>query len=460
VRGHRLTLRRCFGAALLLLPPLGQVAAQSIHNADLRRGRGPTYDAEEVSIETAAGNVLAGTLTRPFQASRTDDGTADGDRVAPSVGSTGIPTDSDDAWSAVPSDPPTGVPSDQTTGSAGGQPADASSDPTTASPGDRPEGATGNPPSGVYSDPPTEATGDAPALVAETHFRIPAIVLISGSGPDNRDAAPRWMPGYQPFWQIADALTRRGIAVLRLDDRGVGLSTGGFENATVADFADDVRAALAYLRNRPDIDGARLGILGHSEGGVVATMVAAEDPALKAMVLLASPGTNLRSVVAYQLRYWLERDPAISFADRERLLVQQLARWDVFADANPRLKFSRTYNPIEAVKRISTPVLILHGEADRQVPPKHAEKLAKALRKGGNADVTLRILQHVDHLFLQDRSGNPAAYSQLTSRRIPGSVLDELGDWAEQRLAGGGASVAGAEPVPDPRGPDASNTGG
>ncbi len=407
------------GAALLLLPPLVQVSAQSAHNADWWRGRGPSYDAEEVSIETAAGHVLAGTLTRPFQASGANDGTAYRGRGEPAVGSTGMPSDPDHPWSDVPGDQPTGVDGDQTTGD----------------PGDRPTGATGNPPSGVRSDQPTGVTGERADAVPETHGRIPAIVLISGSGPDNRDASPRWMPGYQPFWQIADALTRRGIAVLRLDDRGVGFSTGEFGKATMVDFADDVRAALAYLRGRPDIDGTRLGILGHSEGGVVATMVAAEDPALKALVLLASPGTDLRSIVAYQLRYWLERDPAIPFANRERLLVQQLARWDVFADANPRLKFSRTYNPIAAVKRISAPVLILHGAADRQVPPKHAEKLAKALREGGNADVTLRILPQVDHLFLQDRSGNPGGYSQLTSRRIPRSVLDELGDWALERLS-------------------------
>jgi dipeptidyl aminopeptidase/acylaminoacyl peptidase len=260
------------------------------------------------------------------------------------------------------------------------------------------------------------------------------MILISGSGRDNRDAAPEWMPGYQPFWQIADALTRRGIAVLRIDDRGVGLSTGEFAKATIVDFADDAKSALAFLRSRPDIDGSRIGILGHSEGGVVAVMVAAEDPSVRALALLASPGTNLRSVVADQLRYWLERDPSIPFGNRERILVQQLARWDVFADANPRLKFSRTYDPVEAAKRISAPVLILQGAADRQVPPKHAEKLAEALREGGNPDVTLRILPSVDHLFLQDRSGNPGGYSQLTSRRIPGSVLDELAAWARQRL--------------------------
>jgi dipeptidyl aminopeptidase/acylaminoacyl peptidase len=277
------------------------------------------------------------------------------------------------------------------------------------------------------------------------------MVLISGSGPDNRDAAPRWMPGYQPFWQIADALTRHGIAVLRIDDRGVGLSTGEFEKATIVDFADDVRNALAYLRSRPDIDGSRLAILGHSEGGVVATMVAAEDPSLKGLVLLASPGTNLRSVVADQLRYWLERDPAVPFANRERLLVQQLARWDVYADASPRLKFSRTYNPSDAAKRISAPVLILQGAADRQVPRKHAEKLAKALRESGNPDVTLRILPYVDHLFLQDRSGNPGGYSQLTSRRIPGSVLDELGGWVASHLGAPNPSSIGTGGEAPPR---------
>ena len=107
-------------------------------------------------------------------------------------------------------------------------------------------------------------------------------------------------------------------------------------------------------------------------------------------------------------------------------------------------------DPIPAAKRISTPVLILHGRADRQVPPKHAEKLAQALREGGNCDVTLRLVPQIDHLFLQDKNGNPAEYAKLTSRRIPGGVLDELAEWTVSRLTGGGTPLTGAAAPTDP----------
>ncbi len=398
--------RRRLGAALVVLVPILSAEGFAAQEADstappgsdqagvadaapgLSHDLASSYTAEEVSIPTPAGQVLAGTLTRPFRPTPPAPIASGEGPLDAELGSTGIP-----------------------------------SDPLQVAPAMVPEGAGGATPSST---------------------RLPAMVLISGSGPDNRDSAPRWMPGYQPFWQIADALARRGVAVLRLDDRGVGGSTGEFNKATTRDFTDDVRAALAYLRQRPDVDGDRLGMLGHSEGGVVAVMVAAEDPSLKALVLLATPGTNLRSIVAYQMRFWLERDPTIPFAARERAVVDQLARWDVVADANPRLKSSRMYDPLPAAKRISTPVLILHGSSDRQVPPKHAEKLARALREGGNADVTLCLVPQVDHLFLQDKSGNPAEYVKLTSRRIPGGVLDELADWTASHLAGGRAPPAAA----------------
>ncbi|MEO8450129.1 MAG: alpha/beta hydrolase [Gemmatimonadota bacterium] len=111
--------------------------------------------------------------------------------------------------------------------------------------------------------------------------RVPAVVMITGSGPEDRDSGTPALPGWKPFRQIADTLGRRGIAVLRLDDRGVGGSDLGSMSATSADFADDIRAALAYLRTRGDIDGSKLGLIGHSEGGMIAPMVAATDSSLR-----------------------------------------------------------------------------------------------------------------------------------------------------------------------------------
>jgi dienelactone hydrolase len=135
---------------------------------------------------------------------------------------------------------------------------------------------------------------------------VPAVVTITGSGPEERDESIPGVNGYRPFRQIADTLGRRGIAVLRLDDRGTGGSDagpGGVQGPTSADFADDIRAGLAYLRTRADIDGDRLALVGHSEGGMIAPMVAATDPKLRAIVLMAGPSQTGRTILKYQNEY-------------------------------------------------------------------------------------------------------------------------------------------------------------
>ena len=135
--------------------------------------------------------------------------------------------------------------------------------------------------------------------------RAPAVVLITGSGKNNRNQGS---PPSVPFRQIADTLSRRGIAVLRLDDIGVGASQGNWENSTLQDEAANIRNALDFLRARADIDAARLGLVGWSEGGAIAPLVAADDSAVHALVLIGAPGGPLRDVLEYQTRYRLERD--------------------------------------------------------------------------------------------------------------------------------------------------------
>src|SRR5439155_12086266 len=135
---------------------------------------------------------------------------------------------------------------------------------------------------------------------ASAAHRAGAIVTITGSGPQERDEAIG-LQGYRPFRQYADSLGRRGIAVLRMDDRGTAASKGTFHGATSADFAEDIRAGLAYLRTRPEIDSTRLGLLGHSEGALIAPMVAAKEPALRALVLLAGIARPARATLAFQM---------------------------------------------------------------------------------------------------------------------------------------------------------------
>lgn len=264
---------------------------------------------------------------------------------------------------------------------------------------------------------------------------VPAVVTISGSGPQDRDSAIPQVPGYRPFRQIADALSRRGIAVLRVDDRGFGRSGGDPSRATSADFADDVRSALAYLRTRKEIRGRDLALVGHSEGAVIAPMVAVGDPGVKALVLLSGPSwTGLRTS-DYQLsQAW--KAMGLSPAQRDSMKAKNDPLRRAQADAIPWIRFWLDYDPLPTARRVKAPVLILQGGTDRQVPPEQAAELAAAMRSAGNRDVTLRVLPGVNHLFLPDPAGTAevARYAALPSKEVPREVLEELARWLEERL--------------------------
>lgn len=260
----------------------------------------------------------------------------------------------------------------------------------------------------------------------------PAVVLITGSGPENRDEEIG-IPGYRPFRQIADTLGRRGIAVLRLDDRGVGGSDAG-PSATSADFADDVRAALALLRVRSEIDGARLGLVGHSEGGLIAPMVAAQDTTLRGIVLLAGPAHTGRRIIAYQNRYGVQHSSAITAAQRDSVLRAAAHSVDSMSALQPWLRFFLDYDPKTTARRVKTPVLVLQGATDRQVTAEQADTLAAALRAGGNRRVTVRVFPATNHLFLADPDGNPAGYRALPSKSVRPEVLGAIAEWLTKTL--------------------------
>jgi hypothetical protein len=263
--------------------------------------------------------------------------------------------------------------------------------------------------------------------------RVPAAVMITGSGPQDRDEATPAIPGWRPFREIADALGRRGIAVLRMDDRGVGGSERGPADVTSADFADDIRDALSYLRGRGDIESSRLALIGHSEGGMIAPMIAATDPALHAIVLIAGPSRTGRAVSDEQVRAALiargltgaQLDAEIAANDRVR---------EVQVAANPWLSFWFAHDPIPVAKRVTQPVLIIQGATDSQVSPGQAEELAAAFRAGGNRDVTVRVLPEINHLLVHDPSGSFTDYGKLESLAVSPVVLEAIGSWLEQRL--------------------------
>jgi alpha-beta hydrolase superfamily lysophospholipase len=263
---------------------------------------------------------------------------------------------------------------------------------------------------------------------------VPAVVTITGSGTEERDESIPGVNGYRPFRQIADTLGRRGIAVLRLDDRGAGGSDVGPKGPTSADFADDIRAGLAYLRTRPEIDGSRLALVGHSEGGMIAPMVGATDPKLRAIVLMAGPAHTGRAILTYQQQYAADSMLHLTGARRDSALRSMSKTLDSAAVAEPWIHFFLDYDPIATAKRVKQPVLVLQGATDRQVTPEQAGELAAAFRAGGNRDVTMRAFPSTDHLFLADPVGNPSGYAALPSKNVRVEVLGTLADWLAAHL--------------------------
>jgi dienelactone hydrolase len=265
--------------------------------------------------------------------------------------------------------------------------------------------------------------------------RVPAVVLITGSGPEDRDEASVALPeGYRPFREIADTLGRRGIAVLRLDDRGVGGSDAGPPDATSVDFAGDVRAALAWLRARPEIDPARLGLVGHSEGGIIAPMVAADDRRLRAIVLIAGTASRGRVIANGQIRAYFESDTTLPPARRDSLRALALRQADSAYAAPGWLHWFADYDPLPTARRVRVPTLILQGETDRQVPAREAPTLAAAMRASGNRSVTLRTFPRMNHLMLDDPRGDVRGYGALTNLRVRRDLLGVLADWLARTL--------------------------
>lgn len=259
--------------------------------------------------------------------------------------------------------------------------------------------------------------------------RVPAVVMITGSGLEDRDESLPGVNGYRPFRQIADTLSRRGIAVLRLDDRGYGSSGGNASSSTTADLANDTRAALSYLRSRPDIDRNHLFLVGHSEGGEIAPMVAATDAALAGIVTLAAPAVSGRQISRAQLAYAVARDTALTAAQRDSILRSQDAILDSAAVAQPWVRYYLSYDPLATAKKVSVPVLLLHGGNDRQVTTDQAALLAGAFMSGGDKDVTVHVFPELNHLFLVDPNGNPGGYPMLPSKSIGPDVLGMMADW-------------------------------
>ena len=263
---------------------------------------------------------------------------------------------------------------------------------------------------------------------------LPAAVTITGSGPQDRDEHMRRVGDYRPFRQIADTLGARGIAVLRLDDRGVNGSDPGPPGATSADLAEDVRAAVAYLRSRQEIDASRIALIGHSEGGVIAPMVAAQDSAIAAVVLLAGPAYTFERVRETALEALIARSPTLSETEASDMRQRAAQAWGQQAREDPWYRAALVYDPLPAIREVRAAVLLLQGDTDTQITPEQADTLAAALREAGNEDVTVARFPVTNHLFLEDGDGRAFRYDRLPSHEVRKDVLGTLADWLADRL--------------------------
>jgi uncharacterized protein len=300
----------------------------------------------------------------------------------------------------------------------------------------------------------------------------PAVLLITGSGPQDRDET---IFRHKPFAVLADHLTRRGIAVLRVDDRGVGGSGGGTQGSTSEDFAGDVRAGLRYLVKQPEIDPRRVALLGHSEGGLIAPMVAAKHPELAAIVLLAGPALPGMEILKLQLTALLKAEgvaaeniekqaaaqqkalslaaeggaPAEFRAALRELITLQMAAGGQIPEAttvdellaaseqqltSPWMKWFVAHDPRPVLEQVQCPVLALFGELDLQVPPEqNVPEMEGALRRGGNRDFTVKRLPGLNHLLQPAMTGTVVEYAQIEQTLDPGA-LDLVADWLRDKL--------------------------
>lgn len=302
---------------------------------------------------------------------------------------------------------------------------------------------------------------------------FPAVILISGSGPQNRDEE---IFGHRPFWVIADHLTRKGIAVLRYDDRGTAASRGNFNTATTLDFGRDAEHAFRFLKTCPDIDPRRIGLLGHSEGGIIASMIAAHYEEVGFMVLLAGTGIRGDSLLLLQQETMMRTmgvDQATIARSRginkgafdlinvfggtdqlkQKLILylqgvyggmsekeKQGLSQEVFIGRtlnqimNPWMEFFVRFSPCPDLTGIKCPVLALNGSKDVQVPAGvNLNAIRTCLEKGGNRAVTTREYPGLNHLFQECKTGLPSEYGEI-SQTISPAVLEDISSWILDRV--------------------------
>ncbi|MCI0391481.1 MAG: alpha/beta fold hydrolase [Acidobacteria bacterium] len=302
---------------------------------------------------------------------------------------------------------------------------------------------------------------------------FPAVILITGSGPQNRNEE---VFGHKPFLVLADYLTRQGIAVLRVDDRGVGGSTGSVPNSTGENFATDVVAGIEFLKSRKGINPKQIGLIGHSEGGLIAPMVAAQSSDVAFIVLMAAtalPGEEIlymqgalilkasgagaealgRQRATQEMMFAIlkqEKDNVVaekrlrdgfnkqmaSASEAEKAQAEKAVEAQINQVLSPWFRHFLTYDPRPALAKVKCPVLALNGENDLQVPvTENLREIEAALKSAGNKDVTIVRLPKLNHLFQTSQTGTPGEYRSIEETFAP-VALKTIGDWILKHTTG------------------------
>jgi pimeloyl-ACP methyl ester carboxylesterase len=290
---------------------------------------------------------------------------------------------------------------------------------------------------------------------------FPAALMITGSGPQDRDEA---LMGHKPFLVIADYLTRRGIAVLRVDDRGMGGSTGNSMRETLDDMAGDVVTGVGFLKGRKEIDARHIGVIGHSEGGIVGPVAAVRSPDIAFVIMLAGTGVVGTEVLKLQGEAIIrasggsEQQVAEEHAMQEMIfrvlrsepddnaaLEKMMTEWkaepksaeaseDMMraqfkAVTSPELRSFLFYDPADALRKLKVPVLALNGSRDVQVPPQqNLPAIACALAAAGNTDFMVSELPGLNHLFQKCNKCTVQEYGEL-EETFSATALEIMGDW-------------------------------
>ena len=290
-------------------------------------------------------------------------------------------------------------------------------------------------------------------------------MLVSGSGPQNRDSE---VFSHKIFHVVADHLTRHGIAVLRYDERGVGESGGSYSGATSEDLARDVAAALRFMKRRPDIDASEVGLLGMSEGGLVAPMVHTRFEEAAFLVLMAGPSVpgadiiveqsaliaaaqgapdaavdSIRAVQRRTLEAISTAPDSAAAAERLRAILTEQGATDeqiqsqIQQTTAPWFTYFVRHDPAPALRQIDVPTLALYGSKDLQVPPaQNADPMRTALAEAPSDDATVRVLDGLNHLFQPADTGSPAEYAQIETTMAP-EALQVVTDWIQARTSAG-----------------------